>query len=142
MNLQKRIALSLASVTLLALTAGGASAATLTRGTFTLPGQAYWNDTLLQAGDYTLSVSGSMSGVPIILLRGEGVTATFFAPAGFGQASGRSFLKLDDVNGTYVVRELDAAPLGAAYRFGVSKAARSQIMRGEARTVTVPVAGL
>ena len=139
MNLQKRFALTLALVTLPALTAVEAGAATITRGTFTLPAQAYWNDTLLQPGDYTLSVSGSISGVPTIVLRGENVRATFFAPAGSGDISERSLLKIDDVNGTYVIRELDAGPSGRSYRFGVSKAVRNQTLRGETQQLTVPV---
>ena len=141
MNLTKRLALSLTLATLVAFTAG-ANAATLTKATFTLPAQAYWNDTLLEPGEYTLSLTGSISGVPMISLRGEGVTASFFAPASTGESSQSSRLKLDEVNGTYVVREFDAAPLGRAYTFRVSKAARNQTLRGAAPELTVPVAGL
>ncbi len=142
MNLNKRLALSLAIAALAALTATGASAATLTKATFTLPAQAYWNDTLLQPGEYSLSVTRDISGVPMISLRGEGIDATFFAPACTGDTVHSSALKLDEVNGTYVVREFDAAPMGRAFTFRVSKTVSNQTLRGAAGKLTVPVAGL
>jgi hypothetical protein len=50
---------------------------------------------------------------------------------------------LDAVNGTYVIRELDAGPVGRSYRFGVSKKARNLTLQGSAtQPVTVPVAGM
>ena len=140
MNLHKRFALSLALVTLLGLTAVGASAETITKATFTLPAQAYWIDTLLQPGEYSLSVERGISGPNLIFLRGENLAAIFLAPAGSEETSSHSYLKLDDVNGTYVVRELDAGPIGRTYRFGVSKAARNSTLRGAAtQPITVPV---
>jgi len=139
-NLQKRFALSLALVTLLGLTAAGASAQTITKATFSLPEPAYWNDTLLHPGDYTLSLDRTNSGVELVHLRGEGVTAMFFTPAGSEESSGHSCLRLDDLNGTYVIREFDEGPIGRSYRFGVPKAVRNLTLRGAARQpVTVPV---
>jgi hypothetical protein len=140
-NLHRRFALSLALVTLIGLTAAGASAQTITKATFTLPLQAYWNSTLLQPGDYSLSLERGISGVNLIFLRGgEGTKAIFVTPAGTGEVSGRSCLKIDDLNGTYVVRELDAGPVGKSYRFGIDKAVRNLTQRSDARQVTVPVA--
>lgn len=139
MNLHKRFALTLALVALLGLTAAAASADTITKGSFTLPAQAYWNDTLLQPGEYTLSLDRSISGVELVNLRGEGVAATFLTQSGSEEKSEHSCLKLDDVNGTYVVRELDAGPIGRSYRFGVAKAVRNLTLRGAGQPVTVPV---
>jgi hypothetical protein len=139
MNLRKRFALSLALVAVLGLTAVAASAETVTKGTFTLPAQAYWNDTLLQPGEYTISLDRSVSGVEVVYLRGEGLVATFVVPAGATETAGRSCLKVDDVNGTYVIREFDEASIGRAYRFGVSKTVRNLTLRGAAEPVTIPV---
>ena len=76
----------------------------------------------------------------MIFLRGDGVAAIFVAPAGSEEISGHSRLKVDDVNGTYVIRELDAGPIGRSYRFGVSKTVRNLTLRGAAtQPVTVPV---
>lgn len=137
MTLNKRFGLSLALAALSALTAVGADAATVARGTFTLPAQAYWNNMLLQPGEYSLSIDRTISGVPTIALKGEGITATFFAPLRSGDLVRHSALKLDEINGTYVVRELDAAPLGEGYRFAVSKTVKNQMARGE--SVVIPV---
>ena len=140
MNLQKRFALTLTLVTLLGLAAVGASAATITKATFTLPVAAYWNNTLLQPGAYTLSLDRSTTGVELIYLRGENISATFFTPAGAGESSGHSRLRVDDVDGTYVIREFDEGPLGKSYRFGMPKALRELTLRGAAtQPVTVPV---
>jgi hypothetical protein len=139
MSLQKRFALSVALAALLSLTAAGASAATV-NATFTLPAQAYWNNTLLQPGDYTLSMGRNSAGLEIVRLRGEGIAATFLAPSGPEASSGHSFLKVDAVNGTYVIREFDAGPFGGSYTFGVSNAARNPTMRGAAsQPVSIPV---
>lgn len=140
MNLHKRFALTLALVTLLGLTAAGASAETITKGTFTLPAQAYWNDVLLQPGEYTLSLDRGISGVELASIRGEGVAAMLVVPAGSDEISGHSCLKVDNLNGTYVIREFDAGMIGKSYRFAVSKAVRNLTLRGAAtQPVTVPV---
>ena len=140
MNLQKRIALSLALVTLLGLTAAGARAETVMRGTFSLPEQAYWGDTLLPAGNYTLSVAKELSGTNFISVRGEGIVATLMAPAGAGDASAGTYLKVDEINGAYVIRELDSSFLGKSYHFAVSKAVRNMTLRGSvAQPVSIPV---
>jgi hypothetical protein len=139
-NLHKRFALTPALVTLLSLTAAGASASTITKATFNLPVPAYWNNTLLQAGAYTLLMDRATTGVELIYLRGEGVNAAFFAPAGSEDSSGHSCLKVDDLNGTYVIREFDEGPLGRSYRFGLSKTLRNLTLQGAARQpVTVPI---
>ncbi|MGA3074407.1 MAG: hypothetical protein ABSG56_12010 [Bryobacteraceae bacterium] len=143
MNLQKRSALTLALVALLGLTAAGASAQTITKGTFTLPAQAYWNDILLQPGEYTLSLDRGISGAELVSIRGEGFAAMLLAPAGTDESSGHSCLRLDAVNGTYVIRELDAGRLAGSFKFGVSKKASNRTLRGSAtQPVTVPVAGM
>ena len=140
MNLQKRFALSLATVALLGLTAAGASASTIAKATFTLPAQAYWNSTLLQPGEYTLSLERNLSGIELLHVQGENIYATFVIPAGSEDTAGHSCLKMDDFNGTYVVRELDASQIGRTYRFGVSKAVRDLTLRGAAsQPVSVPL---
>jgi hypothetical protein len=136
-NLHKRFAFTLALVAVLGLTAAAASAATVTKATFTLPAQAYWDTTLLPPGDYTLSIERSNSGVDVINLRGEGIAAMFMTAAGSAESSGHSCLKVDDLNGTYVVRGLDA---GRSYKFGLSKAVRNLSLRGAAQPpVAIPV---
>lgn len=133
----------MACVTLLGLTAAAASAETITKATFTLPTQAYWNDVLLQPGDYTLSLERNLSGIELVSIRGEGVAARFVVPAGSADGSGHSYLMVDEVNGTNVIRELNAASIGRSYRFGVSKTVRNLTLRGDAaQPASIPVSGL
>jgi hypothetical protein len=132
----------MALITLVGLTAAGAGAQTITKATFNLPMQAYWNDMMLQPGAYTLSMDRTSSGVELINLRGETIAKTFFTPAGARDSSGHSYLSVDNINGAYVIRQFDEGPLGRAYKFAVPKTVRNLTLRGAATqpaTVTVPV---
>lgn len=140
MNLHKRFTLSLGLVALLGITAVGASAETVMKGTFSLPVEAYWGNTRLPAGGYTLALNKEVTGINTVVVRGDGVAATFIAPAGPEEISTRSCLKVDEINGAYVIRELDAGSLGKSYKFGVTKAVRNMTLRGSAgQPVAVPV---
>lgn len=145
MNLQKRLTFTLAAAALFALTASAASAETITKGTFTLPAQAYWNDTVLQPGDYSLSLDRSVTGAELVTVHGEGMAAFILVQVGSAASSGHACLKADEVNGTYVIRELDAGPLAGSYQFGVSKAVHKLTLSGAAKrpvTVAVTAAGM
>jgi hypothetical protein len=140
MNLHKGFALSLAVVTLLGLTAVGANAETVTGGSFTLPVQAYWGNTLLPAGDYTLSLDRELSGIDMVFVRGEGISAMIMAPAGAAGMSTCSCLKVDEISGTYVIREFDAGTNGRAYNFPATKAVRKIALSGSVtRPANIPV---
>jgi|SRR5579863_5060344 len=140
MNLRNRFVLIPTLVALLGLTAVGASAETQMRGNFTLPEQAYWGSTLLPAGDYSLTLVMQPVGINLVYVRGEGVTATMLAAPNGAETPVHSCLKLDDINGTYVIRELDAGNSGRSFRFAVSKHVRDLTMRGSvAKPVTVPL---
>jgi len=140
MNLQKSLTLSLALVTLLGLAAAGASAQTISKGSFTLPEDAYWENSLLPAGQYSIVFDRNTGGSGLISLRGEGVAVRFLAPAGYLVTSSRGRLKLEEVSGTYYVREFDDSVFGRAFRFSLPKAARQvATSAGVRQTVTVPV---
>lgn len=74
----------------------------------------------MEPGSYTWSVDRQPTGFETVEVRGAGTTAVFLASPG-SDHPGRSYLKVDDLNGTYVIRELDAAPVGKSYRFCVSR---------------------
>ena len=138
MNLRKRFAISLSLFALAGLAATAANAQTVLRGDFTLPEQAYWCNTLLPAGGYTLSLVRQPSGINMVFVKGEGLEATFMAPSNAEEISERSVLKVDEINGTRVIRELDAGFLGKSYRFAVSKAVREMTLSGSiAKPLTV-----
>jgi hypothetical protein len=142
MKLHKHFILTLAlAATVLGVTASHATAAEMYKGTFNMPVEAYWGGTLLHPGEYTISMEWDYAGSSLVYLRGENVHAVILTGSvNLENASDRSRLTLEDVNGTYVVRELRAGSLGKDFRFGVSKVARRQTDRASnGAPMNVPV---
>jgi hypothetical protein len=132
------------TVALVALAAGfmpsPARAGEVLKGTFELPAAAYWGDTLLQPGEYTVVMDIGYSKPPVVHLTGEGVRVNMLTMSMPFKESGRSILKLEDINGTYVVREFDAGFLGKAYPFEVTKSVRNKALRASAGpSIELPV---
>jgi hypothetical protein len=96
------------------------------KGTFNLTTEAYWGPTLLPPGEYTITMSLYPTGARAVSLVGEDVRASILTDWGIPEhVSHRSALKLQQVNGVYVIRELDAGLVGRSYKFLVSKKARA-----------------
>jgi hypothetical protein len=109
-----------------------AKAEPVLKGTFELPAAAYWGDTLLQPGQYTIWMSTEVrdiARVPTIHLSGEGLNATFLAIARPEKESGRNVLDVVNIGGTYVIRAFDAGMLGESFGFGVSKSVKNKALR-------------
>ena len=146
MNVRKHLTIGLALVGLaLGLTTVQANAQPVLKGTFELPAAAYWGNTLLQPGQYTIWMSTEMrdmAHVPAIHLSGEGVNATFLAIAKPDKESGRNYLDVANIDGTYVIRAFDAGSLGESFAFGVTKNVRNKALRASAElpSIAVPVA--
>ncbi|HLY17285.1 MAG TPA: hypothetical protein VKR61_08665 [Bryobacteraceae bacterium] len=139
MNVGKRLTMCLALTALaLGLTTMQASAEQVLKGTFELPAAAYWGDTLLQPGQYTIWVNTErheLEHVPSIHLNGEGVSKTFLAIAKPEQESGRNVLEVANVDGTFVVRAFDAGVIGESFAFGMTKSVRNKALRASAEPV-------
>ncbi len=104
------------------------------KGTFNLPVEAHWGLAVLPAGQYTVSIDPVYM-PSVIQVRGEGQVATVLAGPVTGMTtSERGRLKLESINGTYVVRQLDAGLVGKSFAFGVPKALR---IRGDRSTASV-----
>jgi len=145
MNIRKQLTISLALIGLaLGLTTAQANAQPLLRGTFELPAAAYWGDTLLQPGQYTITMSlevRDVARVPAIYLSGEGMHATFLAIAKPAKETGRNFLDVANIDGTYVIRAFDAGTIGESFAFGVTKSVKSKVMRASAEpSIALPIA--
>jgi hypothetical protein len=143
MKLHKHFILTLAlAAMVLGVSASRAAAAEIYKGTFTLPVEAYWGATLLHPGEYAISMDSDYSRCSLVYLRGENVQAAILTGSvTLENASEHSRLKLEQVNGTYVVRELKAGTLGKDYRFGVPKSVRRQTERASTGApVNIPVA--
>lgn len=141
MNLRKRIIGScMLAALVLGLSAMPAAADEIYRGTFDLPTAAYWGGALLQPGQYTVSVDLNIANPPAFYLRGEGVSRTFFtASATPGPAAHDSRLRLENINGAYFVRELDAGILGKAFVFAAPKGLQNVAGNAGGQPVTVAV---
>jgi hypothetical protein len=128
----------------LGLTTVQANAQPVLKGTFELPAAAYWGNTLLQPGQYTIWMSMEMrdiARVPTIHLSGEGINATFLAIAKPAQESGRNYLDVANIDGTYVIRAFDAGMIGESFAFGVTKNVKSKALRASAEpSIALPVA--
>jgi hypothetical protein len=127
----------------LGLTTARANAQSVLKGTFELPTAAYFGNTLLQPGQYTIWMSTEaqdLARVPAIHLSGEGIRATFLAIATPAQESGRNFLDVANVDGTYVIRAFDVGSIGESFAFGVTKSVKNKALRASAEPpVAVPV---
>ena len=144
MNVRKQLNTGLALIGLaLGLTAVQANAQPVLKGTFELPAAAYWGNTLLQPGQYTIWMSTEghdIARVPTIRLSGEGINATFLAIAKPVQESGRNYLDVANIDGTYVIRAFDAGSIGESFAFGVTKSVKNKALRASAEpAITVPV---
>jgi hypothetical protein len=71
--------------------------------------------------------------------------ATFLAIATPAQESGRNYLEIANIGGTYVIRAFDSGLLGESFAFGVTKSVRNNALRAStepARAVPVSMGGL
>jgi hypothetical protein len=144
MNIRKHFTIGLALAGLaLGLTTVQANAQSVLKGTFELPAAAYWGDTLLQPGQYTMLMNTEVQDiahVPTIRVSGEGINATFLAVARPDKESGRNFLSVVNIDGTYVIRAFDAGLLGKSFGFAVTKSVKGKALRASAEpAMAVPV---
>jgi hypothetical protein len=144
MNVRKHLMIGLALTGLaLGLSTLKADAQQALIGTFDLPEATYWGNTLLQPGRYTISMSTEahdISRVPSIHLSGEGVNAAFLAIATPAHSSGRNYLEIANISGTYVIRAFDSGLLGESFAFGVTKSVTNHALRASTEPATaVPV---
>jgi hypothetical protein len=144
MNIRKYVTMGLALGALaLGLTAVPARAEAVLKGSFELPTAAYWGDTLLQPGQYTIWMSMEMHDVgrvPVIHVSGEGISKTFLSVARPEAESARNALQIADINGTYVVRSFDAGLIGESFAFSVTKSVKDHALRASAGpAIALPV---
>ena len=139
MNLGKHT-IQLAIITMAGLTAASANAQNVLSGTFHLPVKAYCGGTVLQPGDYSLSMIKEPTGISVLHLTGEEVSASFISNTGATEQSPRTYLKLTGYGDTYVIRELDAGLIGKTFTFAAPKNIKDIGLHADAsRTMTLAV---
>jgi hypothetical protein len=110
------------------VTANRAAADEVYKGTFGLQSAVYWGNVLLQPGQYTITLEQGVNSPPVFYLYGEGVRTTFMTSAVRPDSASSDSLKIENINGAYVVRELDAGILGKSFAFAVPKGVRNNAL--------------
>src|ERR1700730_15682838 len=87
-----------------------AHAQDLYKGAFELPVAAHWGNTLLEPGQYTVSVLRGMGVQNVIVVRGhqKQIATVLTARPGDQHGAGRGRITLKNVDGTYVISRFDS----------------------------------
>jgi hypothetical protein len=106
----------------------GASRASAQEATFHLPFRARWGTAVLGPGNYTLSTPDSVSGIRIFYLHSDARTQ-MAVPAIVSNepVSGRSYLKLMNIDGTYYIQEYVSGVTGRVFEFAIPKASHREL---------------
>ncbi len=129
MNLQKKLRFGLLAVALaLVAVAVPAHAQQLYKATFDLPFEAQWGKTVLEPGQYTITVEEAL-GQKLIRLHGAAQLAIFAGPSSPEPVGDNGRLTFVSVNGLYTLRSFQAAAIGQSFVFPVhhAKGDRAQL---------------
>jgi len=125
MNIQKTLTLIALALALVIATAP-ANAQQLYKGTFNLPFEAQFGNSIVEAGHYTITVEEAL-GQKMIRLYGQSTNG----PAGFTVLTGSSDrvsasengkLKFVDVNGIPTLKSFEAGVIGQSFTFVMPRA--------------------
>jgi hypothetical protein len=95
------------------------------QGKFTLPVEAHWGNAVLSPGSYRLSGPSPTSTMGVIYIYGDKKAQMALPVVATPQdLSNHSYLRLVNVNGTYVIREFSSGLTGRSYLFGIPKTLR------------------
>lgn len=128
MNFVKHCALSVSILAVAAgLTASQANAQTL-KGTFNLPFEAHWGTAVLQPGEYRMSIKRQPSTLPVIYLTGQGETRMVLIGTSRAiQESDHSYLRVEKIGQTQVIREFNSGVTGEQLIFLVPKSIKNEV---------------
>ena len=134
MNLQKMLRLSLLALAImLVVSAVPANAQQIYKATFTLPFVAQWGNTVIEPGDYTITVEEAL-GQKLIRVHGTAELAVFAGLSSSEPYGDKGKLVFVTVDGLPTLRAFDAAAIGKAFTFPVHK---SKGERAQLTTLTV-----
>ena len=111
------------------------------KGSFSLPFETYWAGTVLQPGEYTVSIEESQPGMPLLRIRGNGTVSTVLA----GPMERHAFeengrLLIVSANGTHAIKEFDTGSAGTTFTFRVPKEMQGQQLRASVTALETKVA--
>jgi hypothetical protein len=134
MNLQKMLKLSLLALAImLVASAVPANAQQIYKANFTLPFVAQWGSTVIEPGEYSITVEEAL-GQKLIRVHGPAELAVFAGLSSSEPYGEKGKLTFVNVNGLYTLRAFDAAEIGKGFTFPVHKAKGE---RAQLTTVTV-----
>jgi len=140
----KAYAFGLFTITILVLVTGTATAQSVVKDAhFTLPFEAKWGDTVLPAGDYTLSVARISSGRDVdfrIVFAGQGKRTAILAVRRPGPKAGeRSMLVAMRSEGKYTISALHLSKADLVFTFPAPKKEPTLRAGAAEMTETVPI---
>jgi hypothetical protein len=134
MNLQKMLKLGLLALAImLVASAVPANAQQVYKATFTLPFEAQWGSTVIEPGEYTVTVEDA-PGQNLVRLHGAAEIAVFPGLSNWEPYGEKAKLVFVNINGLYTLRTFDASAIGKEFTFPVHKAKGE---RAQLTTVTV-----
>ena len=126
MNFPKTLKFGLFAIAMaLMVAAVPAHAQTLYRATFTLPFEAQWGKTVMEPGNYTITVEEAL-GQKLIRLDGAAKLAIFAGISSPDPVGDNGRLTFVNVNGLYTLKSFTASAIGQAFVFPVHKAKGDQ----------------
>jgi hypothetical protein len=136
MNLQRKLKVGLLALAIVLVAAAvPANAQQLYKATFNLPFEAQWGNTVVEPGEYTVTVEDAI-GQKVIRLHGHGDLAMFAGAAHSEPIGENGKLVFVNVNGLYTLKAFSAAAIGESFIFPVQKA------RGERASQHETIVGL
>jgi hypothetical protein len=116
------------SVTVFALAVGFSASqanAQSLKGTFNLPFEAHWGQAVLEPGEYVVRLSTGLSMYPVIYVSGQGKTI-MVSPGTYGATeSERSYLRVENIGQTHVIREFRSGVAGELFTFPIPKSVKN-----------------
>lgn len=134
--------LTIIAIGLIAVCASPAPAAAQDayKGRFTLTEDVRWSQTMLPAGEYTLSLKSASVPAQIILHGPNGFAIVMSSSTDTKNSDAPSSITVERVGGMRVVRDLHLAELGIDLRYSVPKLPHNEIAQGPRTTEQVLVA--
>ena len=116
-----------------------ASAQQVYKGTFSLSAETFVQDSVLQPGDYTITIGHvAPAGIDVVRIEGVGgsasVLATASEPAAFSE-HGRLFFV--DIGGKHVLKQFHAGLIGKSFNFATPKGLKATARDGGQGTPAV-----
>jgi len=137
MNLQRKLKVGLLALAIVLVAAAvPANAQQVYKATFNLPFEAQWGNTVVEPGDYTITVEEALGQKVIRLHGGQGDLAIFAGPVISEPMGDNGKLVFVNVKGLYTLKAFNAAAIGQSFIFPVQKA------RGERASQQVTTIGL